>query len=111
MPEMLTILLTHRDVWLDYFRNKQRELSGIKAGAILRIDGSDCYSTKGDVLLKFSRGFQDFIGDLNQKGYQPVEAMVDFVMWWKKEDDTREIKILLPQVRFKNKKSENTTVV
>ncbi len=107
MPEMLTVQLTHRDVWLDYFRNKQEAISGIRAGAILRIDGYDCCNTKGDVLLKFSRGFQNFIADLNQKGYQPVEAMVNFVVWWKKEEDTSEIKILLPQVRFKNKKSGN----
>lgn len=105
MPEMLTVQLTHRDVWLDFFRNKQREIDGIKAGTILHIEGYDCCNTKGNVLLKFSRGFQGFIVDLEQKGYHPVEAMVNFVVWWKKEDDAKEIKILLPQIRFKNSKS------
>ncbi len=111
MPEMLTVQLTHRDVWLNYYRNKQREISGIKAGDILRVDGYECCNTEGNVLLKFSRGFQDFINDLNQKGYQPFEAMVNFVVWWKKEDDAKEIKILLPQICFEYKKSGNITAV
>ncbi|PRY91380.1 hypothetical protein [Marinilabilia salmonicolor] len=35
----------------------------------------------------------------------PDKAKVNFVVWWKKEEDTKEIKILLPQIRFKNSKS------
>jgi len=49
-------------------------------------------------VLRFSKQFLATVESQKQKGYQPKEASVNFVVYWEKEDAEKEIKIVLPEI-------------
>jgi len=59
------MFLTHKDVYLGYFKNKQKEIEQLKS-----------------------------------RGYRTKEIKVNFIVYWKGEDMSEEIKIILPCVVF-----------
>ena len=67
--EML-IHLTFKDVWLDYFVNRQHLISNLKSGDNLLIDGDQCRDLNGQPVLKFSKQFLTSIEKMKQKGFQ-----------------------------------------
>jgi ATP-dependent DNA helicase RecQ len=101
LPDILSIQLTHKDVWLGFFKSRQRLISNLVAGDELLTVDHECRTADGQVVLRFSRLFQETIDSLNRQGYVLKGAKISFVVWWKDEDDDREIRIVLPQVHFK----------
>ena len=99
-PSHLTMQLTYKDVWLDYFINKQHLLSKLVSGDILLINGDECKNPNGQSILKFSGHFLETIESLKQKNYKLKQAKVNFIVYWKKEDSEQEIKIILPELYF-----------
>ncbi|NLN49553.1 MAG: ATP-binding domain-containing protein, partial [Clostridiales bacterium] len=99
-PERLAIQLGYKDVWLDYFLNCQRQISGLNCGDILTINDDSCYDQKGQEVLRFSKQFTEQIVEMEKKGYIPKEAMIRFIVYWQRENTDYEIKIILPQVYF-----------
>ena len=92
--------LTYKDVWLDYFTNRQHLISQLISGDSLTINGDDLLGFNGKSVLKFSRQFRNKIEAIKQSGYLPKDAKVNFILFWKKEDSEHEIKIILPEVCF-----------
>lgn len=99
-PTHLAMHLTYKDVWLDFFKNKQQVISQLTSGDKLVIDEDECTNSKGQSVMKFSRQFLNIIEDLKQKGCHLKEAKVNFIVYWKKEDSEQEIKIILPELYF-----------
>ncbi len=99
-PEELTILLTHKDVWLDYFKNKQQIIEQLVSGDALTINGYECLTAKKQVVLKFSARFIKQIETLKQRNYRLQSAKVNFIIYWIKEGEEQEIKIVLPELCF-----------
>ena len=50
--------------------------------------------------MKFSKQFLSTIECVKQKGYHLKQAKVNFIVYWKKEDTEREVKIILPELYF-----------
>ncbi len=100
LPSNLAMHLTYKDIWLDFFKNKQHVISQLTSGEKLVINADDCTNSKGQSVMKFSRQFLNIIEDLKQKGYHLKEAKINFIVYWKKEDSEQEIKIILPEVFF-----------
>ncbi len=96
----LAMHLTLKDVWLDYFITRQNIVSQLKSGDLLNINEDECRNADGQPLLKFSRKFSDTIKTMKQKGFRLTKARVNFIIYWKKEDLSHEIKIILPVVYF-----------
>jgi len=103
-PSQLAVHLTHKDVQLWYFESIQQRISSILSGDVLAISDGGCKDSKGNLILKFSKKFCEFITYQEQKGYELKEAKVNFIVYWKKEDEDKEIKIILPEL-FLEKKS------
>lgn len=99
-PSNLVIQLTHKDIYLDYFYSRQREILNIVSGDILHPTEDGCLNSEGQEVLKYSKSMINQIDELSKKGYFMVESKVRFVIFWKKEDSEREIKILLPELSF-----------
>lgn len=99
-PNEMVMHLTYKDVWLDYFVNKQQYISSMISGASLSINGNELLNTKGKSILKFSRQFITKIESLKQSGYVLEKANVNFIVFWNKEDSEQEIKIILPELHF-----------
>jgi ATP-dependent DNA helicase RecQ len=107
-PQELTMQLTFKDVWLDYFISKQYLISSLVSGESLKIKDDTCTNTSGQSILKFSKHFINTIETQKQKGYELKNAKVNFIVYWQKEDTTQEIKIVLPEVYFERLSSGDT---
>jgi len=100
-PE-LAVQLTHKDIWLDFFQSCQYLVNQLDSDSELLININDycCSNQRGQVVLRFSKRFQQRIENFNQQGYMPKSALVNYIVYWKKEDSNKEIKIILPKVIF-----------
>jgi ATP-dependent DNA helicase RecQ len=103
--EEIVYNLTHTDIWLDYFANKQHLISSLISGESLIVDGDECKNLNGQSILKFSRKFIAEIEMQSKKGFDLKEAKVNFVLYWLKEGSPNEIKIILPEVLFVKRKN------
>lgn len=100
LPTQLTIHLTHKDLWLDYFYKTQRQVSALMAGDKLIISGDECSNSNLQPVLKFSKSFMQYINDIETKGYRLKSAKVNFVVYWQQKDTLQEIEIVLPALCF-----------
>jgi ATP-dependent DNA helicase RecQ len=102
-PNELLMHLFLKDVWLNYFINKQHLVDQFISGDTLKINGDECLDTNGKSVLKFSRNFVTQIESMKAKNYELKTAKVNFIVYWKKEDTEQEIKIILPELLFERK--------
>lgn len=100
LPLKIVTQLTHKDVWLDYFINKQSLISQLISGDKLTINDDGCTNSNGQSILKFSKSLTKQIADFKSNDYELEEAGVNFIVYWKKEDEEMEVKIILPEIHF-----------
>lgn len=55
MPERLLFLLTHRDVWLDFFKDARRQesIGNLKSGMPLRLMEGGCCDSSDKEVVRF----------------------------------------------------------
>jgi ATP-dependent DNA helicase RecQ len=106
-PNELAMHLTHKDVWLDYYRNKQYMISQLTSGDDLTVNNDECRNSKKQSILKFSRQFMDQIDSLKQSNYELKSAKVNFIVYWQKEGSEEEVKIILPELYFEKQQNED----
>lgn len=99
-PNELIMHLTHKDVWLDFFISKQYLISQLVSGDELKINGDECWNSKGQSVLKFSLHFIKQIETMKKRNYELKRAKVNFVVYWQKEGSEKEIQIILPELHF-----------
>ncbi|HPG33113.1 MAG TPA: RecQ family ATP-dependent DNA helicase [Lentimicrobium sp.] len=99
-PDELTIQLTFKDVWLDYYIKRQYTVSKLVSGDELKFSGDECFNLKGQSVLKFSKQFVNQIETLKSNNYDLKKALVNFIIYWQKERSEQEIKIILPELYF-----------
>lgn len=97
-PAHLVISLTHRDVNLGYFEYVQPKMVGLLSGSPLSILSDGLGNAHAQQLLKFSGGFKATLEGYKAKGYQLTSAIVNFMVYWKKQGGDREVMIVLPQI-------------
>lgn len=99
-PQSLCYLLTHRDLWLNFFISShcQAAISKLKSGMPLQVTEKGCWDLAGNEIIRFSERFKKILHTLKQKGYEPKEASVNFIVYWKRKEDNKEVKIVLPKV-------------
>lgn len=105
-PNDIAMHPSYRDVWLDYFINKQQLIVQLSSGDTLILNGDECLNSKGQSVLKFSRPFIAQIEDMKRKNYELKSARVNFIVYWLKEGASQEIRIILPELFFERKNSE-----
>ncbi|WP_433835773.1 RecQ family ATP-dependent DNA helicase [Flavobacterium anhuiense] len=99
-PDKIAIHATFKDIWLDYFINRQPLISQLKCGDRLHIDGNECLNSNGQSVLKFSKQFIEKIEIMKSKNYQLRSVNVNFILHWFKEETSQDIKIILPELYF-----------
>jgi len=103
-PDFLTVQLSMRDVWLDFFKNRKRLILSIQSGTRLAWQGKQLgiYRQNRFIpLLQFSAKFQERIQNLKRQGYQPSHAETHFIIAWKGKENTEESAVLLPDLYFR----------
>jgi len=93
----IRILLQHRDVNLGYFEYIQHRMNDILSGSGLTVLADGLGNANKERVVKFSNSFNDLLSSWRKKGFGISEATVNFIVYWKGEDN-KEIKILLPQL-------------
>ena len=99
-PKELAMSLTHKDVWLDYFINKQHLVSQCTSGDVLTLNSDECLNADGQSLVKFSRQFIKKIESMKQSNYKLKSAKINFIVYWLKEGKQQEMKVILPELYF-----------
>ena len=102
-PTEIMLQTTHKDVVLDFFKNKKKIIFNLRSGTKLKLD--DVYLVAElngrDVrVAKLSKAFVETLEKLKDKGYSPKSAEVRFVVAWKGEEDTEETPIILADMHF-----------
>ena len=112
-PMEITIQMTLKDVFLDFFANKKRLIFNLHSGMILDV-GSDHLSAviKGTKyrVLQYSRGFKEKLTKLKEKGYLPHSAIVRFIVAWKNKNYDEELPIVLADISFKKTQQQENTL-
>ncbi|MFD1164073.1 RecQ family ATP-dependent DNA helicase [Sphingobacterium daejeonense] len=101
-PDKIAVHASLKDIWLDYFINKQNLISQLKSGERLRVKDDECFNSTGQSVLKFSKLFIKKIEEMESKHYKLTSVNVNFILYWLKEGATEEIKIILPELYFES---------
>lgn len=100
----VTLQLTHRDVVLDFFKDKTSVITQLRSGDNLQISGnflSVPYQGRLINLVKFSKACMENIHKLTAQGYSVVNATVRYIVLWKSRDDQNETAIILPELSLR----------
>ena len=100
-PNEIDLLLTHRDVYLDFFKDKQKTINRLRSGTELRWrDGYFYVSQNGHDLLvgRISSGMKNKLASFTEKGYSVEQIHVQFCLYWKGKEDEKETMIFLPEL-------------
>jgi ATP-dependent DNA helicase RecQ len=101
-PRQIAIYLTLRDVQLGYFEYVQHRLNGISSGENLTIRQEGLGNVRSDLILKFSQAFNAKLNIYTSKGYKPVEARANFIVYWKNEHSEKESKVVLSEILLRS---------
>lgn len=102
-PNEIDLMLTHRDVYLDFFKDKQKTINRLKSGTeLLWRDGYFYVNHNGHDLLvgKISFGMKNKFAAFTEKGYGVEQAHVQFCVYWKGKEDENETMIFLPELHL-----------
>ncbi|MDE5557635.1 MAG: RecQ family ATP-dependent DNA helicase [Ruminococcus sp.] len=104
-PPELILPLSHKDVFLDYFKDKkQLILSRFYSGLHLSIRDNRLYfksQNKSIPVLQFSSAGNEKIKKIISDGYYPYDAKIRFICAWKGKEDTDESAVILPDIYLK----------
>ena len=98
--EIIALQLKYNDVYLSYFYRTIGLVKRLNSGDILQFDENRCFDENGNNVLLFSTKFKNEIQKYMEKGYKPLSAKVNHILFWKQEDSEKETLIVLPQLTF-----------
>jgi ATP-dependent DNA helicase RecQ len=101
LPEEILLPLTHRDVVLGFFKNRQIEIRSMRCGEELIWREKRLWLKKQPdrAAVQLSAACMDRVKRLENKGYRITSARVrNMVFWDPKDDNPGEIMILLPDL-------------
>ncbi len=106
-PAALLVQLTHKDVFLNFFKDKQEIINKLRSGNALFLNnyGNLCAQENGKLtpIVVFSKAFKALLAGWTAKGYSLVSAEIQFIVAWKSKEDDKETFIVLPSVKLKKK--------
>lgn len=103
-PTDITLQLSYKDVYLDFFKDKKQLILKLKSGTELEVEGRRLYCNycgEKYPVAQFSRDCSNRIQSITQKGYTIKSAHIRYIVAWKGEKDEKETAIILPDVDLK----------
>ncbi|MGN0037347.1 MAG: RecQ family ATP-dependent DNA helicase [Bacteroidaceae bacterium] len=102
LPDELMLQLSHKDVFLDFFKTRKADILAQRAGRPLCYAGHRLYDASGQKpLVQLSQKMQDELARLEAEGYAVTSASVRFIVSWKPQDADKEepeYAVLLPDL-------------
>lgn len=91
MPEQVVLQLTHKDVFLGFFKERKKEILSLRSGDILEYKDATFFNVAtNNPVAKLSKSMQATLTDWHDKGYEVKSASVRFVVAWKPKDAPKE---------------------
>ena len=91
MPEEIVLQLSHRDVFLGFFKDLKREVLALKGGDPLLYNNFMLYNPQTHKpVAKLSANMQTILKEWLEKGYKVKEASTRFIVAWKPKDASKE---------------------
>lgn len=103
-PEELTLQLSHRDVILNFFKDKKSTLLKLQSGDNLDWQDNSLWKNINNSYCQvalYSKAFRNTLNHWKEQGYKIASARVLFIVAWKGEEDTEESAVVLPELTLK----------
>lgn len=103
-PTELIMQLSHRDVYLDFFKDKKLLILQLRSGTHLYAQNNRLYIRYKERLLpvlQFSSACYEKVKKLIVDGYKLYDAKIRFICAWKGKEDETETAVILPDIYFK----------
>ena len=103
-PSELILQLSHRDVYLSFFKDKKELILRLRSGMHLAVRGNRLYVKAGEKLLpvlQFSAKCNETVKQLISSGYMPYDSVIRFICAWKGKEDTKESAVILADIYFR----------
>lgn len=102
MPEEIVLQLSHKDVYLKFFKDKKQDILELRGGDSLIYKNSFLYNIRDNrAVAKLSFKMQETLSDWEKRGYKVKSSSVRFVVAWKPKDAPKseeETAVLLPDL-------------
>lgn len=102
-PSELILQLSHRDVYLSFFKDKKSLILRLKSGMHLAVKGNRLYVKMNGRLtpvLQFSSKCNENVKHLIASGYAPYDAVIRFICAWRGKEDLTESAVILADIYF-----------
>lgn len=87
MPEEIVLQLSHKDVYLGFFKGLKREILALRSGDPLNYKDHVLYETSANKpVAKLSQNMQTVLSKWEMRGYKVKSASVRFIVAWKPKD-------------------------
>ena len=113
LPDEVVLQLTHRDVYLDFFKWHKRDVLRLRGGDPLQLVDNTLYDATRHPVAQLSSTMQQTLAQWLERGYTVTNAAVRFIVAWKPKEAPKsdpETAVLLPdltlQQEARNKKQE-----
>lgn len=90
MPEEVVLQLSHKDVYLDFFKNRKMDILSLRGGDSLTYKDYFLFETSNNKpVARLSSTMQTALSDWKEKGYEVKSASVRFIVAWKPKDSPK----------------------
>ena len=87
MPEEIVLQLSHKDVYLGFFKERKQEVLALRGGDSLNYNDFFLYSSSTNKpVARLSLKMQDTLSEWEERGYKVKSASVRFIVAWKPKD-------------------------
>ena len=100
-PNEITVQLTHKDVYLDFFKNKKETILKLRSGQSLIFKDNLLFSSTGDCVAALSTEKRNKLQEFARQGFAVYASEVTYIVAWKGENDTEESAVMLPRLHLR----------
>ncbi len=101
VADEITLQLSHKDVFLGFFKDKKTLVLKQQAGMSLIYNNGYLRLQSGDDVAYLSKQKRFELKEWARKGYQVQSAKINYILAWKGKDDEEETAVLLPELVLK----------
>lgn len=107
MPDEVVLQLSHRDVFLNFFKERKNDILALRGGQHLSFSDNTLYSTDNKPVAKLSQRMQQTIETWQERGYEVADAITQFIVAWRpaNEPHEEEAAVLLANLILQKKNS------
>ena len=100
-PNEITVQLTHKDVYLDFFKDKKETILKLRSGQQLLFKDNRLFSSTGECVAALSTKKRNELQEFARQGFAVYASEVTYVVAWKGENDTEESAVMLPRLHLR----------